>query len=184
MEFSMPVTSEPPQVKIKLTNARARVPSYAHRGDACADVWALDKGVVPPHGRLIVETGIAMELPPGYRATLNTRSSTAAEGVSVEGGWIDNGYRGTIRVVLFNHTGVPFKFEPGYAGGRAIAQVAIEPFEQAWFDVVDELAPTTRGPGFGSSDRPDPHLTGALNPWRGCGPDPRPAPYGDSADPR
>ena len=55
-------------------------------------------------GRVVVNTLVAVTLPPGYAMILGSRSGLAAKhNITVEAGWIDNDYRGIIKVVLYNH---------------------------------------------------------------------------------
>lgn len=82
------------------------LPSYAHPGDAGADLMTTIDVVIPPGGRVRVPTGIAIALPAGYAAFVHPRSGLADRlglGIVNAPGTIDAGYRGEITVLLVNH---------------------------------------------------------------------------------
>ena len=82
------------------------VPAYAHEGDAGADLYAAADVELPPGGRALVPTGVAIALPPGYVGLVHPRSGLATRlGVTVLNapGTVDAGYRGEIMVNLINH---------------------------------------------------------------------------------
>ena len=82
------------------------MPSYAHPGDAGADLYAASPVDIAPGHRAIVPTGVAIELPDGYVGLVHPRSGLAAKiGVTVLNapGTVDAGYRGEIMVILVNH---------------------------------------------------------------------------------
>jgi len=123
------------------------VPAYAHPGDAGADLVAAEDVELPPGGRAMVRTGIAIALPPGYVGLVHPRSGLAARlGVTVLNapGTIDAGYRGEILVNLINHDRTA---TVRIARGDRIAQLVIQRVERARFEVVEELADSARGTG-------------------------------------
>jgi dUTP pyrophosphatase len=131
------------------------LPSYAHPGDAGADLRAREDVLVPARGgRVLVPTGIALALPAGHAGFVLPRSGLALRhGISCVNtpGLIDCGYRDEIKVVLLNTD--PETDYQVHRGDR-IAQLVIQPVEQAHFAEVDTLAATTRaGGGFGSTGR-------------------------------
>ena len=84
----------------------SRCPSYAHPGDAGADLVTTVDVTLAPGERAMVPTGIALALPDGYVALVHPRSGLAARhGLSIVNtpGTIDAGYRGEIKVMLINH---------------------------------------------------------------------------------
>lgn len=97
-----------------------------------------------------VPTGIAIELPPGYEAQVRPRSGLALKhSVTCNFGTIDPGYRGEIRVIMFNLSRADYVVE---AGDR-IAQLVIARYEAIEWE-EGELADSKRGAGgFGSSGR-------------------------------
>lgn len=101
--------------------------------------------------RVIVPTGLFMELPQGYEAQIRPRSGLAAKfGVTVANapGTIDADYRGEIKVILVNLSKDTFVIKPG----ERIAQMVIAKYQQVQWCEVDKLSETLRGEGgFGST---------------------------------
>ena len=140
-------------VKVVLKGG-ARLPVYSSSQAAGADNCAcLVDGslVIEPHKWLAVPTGVSIELPVGYEAQVRPRSGLAAKfGVTTLNapGTIDSDYRGEIRVILINHSDVPFVINDG----DRIAQLVIARHETASFEPSEGLSSTTRGEGgFGST---------------------------------
>jgi dUTP pyrophosphatase len=131
------------------------LPAYAHAGDAGADLYAAEDAVLPPGGRAVVGTGVAIAVPEGFAAFVHPRSGLAARhGVTLVNapGTIDAGYRGEVRVVLLNtDPAEPFTVRRG----DRIAQLVVQPVVRASFVDVQELPqPLARGAdGFGSTGR-------------------------------
>ena len=131
-----------------------RVPSYAHPGDAGADLHAAESVLLAPGERATVGTGVAIALPDGYVAFVVPRSGLAFKhGLTIVNapGTVDAGYRGEIRVVLLNTDPTePFTVRRG----DRIAQLVVQPVALVRFRDVAELPPTPRGEGgFGSTGR-------------------------------
>jgi dUTP pyrophosphatase len=128
------------------------LPSYAHPGDAGADLITTVDLTLAPGERALVPTGIAIALPEGYVALVHPRSGLAARhGLSIVNtpGTIDAGYRGEIKVLLVNHD--PVEAVPLRRGDR-IAQLVFQRFERAVFTEVDALPESVRGiGGYGST---------------------------------
>ena len=133
------------------------VPSYAHQGDAGADLHAGEDVVLAPSGgRALVPTGVAVALPPGYAGFVLPRSGLALRhGVTCLNtpGLIDAGYRDELRVLLVN-TDPSVAYE--VKRGDRIAQLVIMAVEEAKFAETDQgqLPDSTRGlGGFGHTGR-------------------------------
>lgn len=129
-----------------------QIPSYAHPGDAGADLRSSEAVVLAPGQRRMVSTGVALALPDGKVAFVVPRSGLAAKhGITVVNspGTIDAGYRGEIKVLLLNTDAVEaFTIEPG----DRIAQIIIMDFVQAKFVPAKTLPGSDRGDGgFGST---------------------------------
>jgi dUTP pyrophosphatase len=147
-------SAETSGVEVLLTrlDPEVPIPSYAHPGDAGADLVTTRDVVLPPGERTMVGTGIAIALPYGYAAFVHPRSGLAARhglGVVNAPGTIDAGYRGEIRVCLVNH-------DPREAVRLSrmdrIAQLVVQRVEQAAFHEVAELPSSVRGTaGHGST---------------------------------
>jgi dUTP pyrophosphatase len=127
-------------------------PSYAHPGDAGADLRSRESFELQPGERRLVGTGVAISLPVGYAAFVHPRSGLAAEhGISIVNapGTIDAGYRGEIKVCLINTDRTE---AVSIARGDRIAQLVIQPVSTAAFVPVTELPSSSRGSGgYGST---------------------------------
>ncbi len=128
--------------------SRDLLPAYQTDGASGMDLRAdIDAEIsIPPLGRAVVATGIAIALPAGIEGQVRPRSGLAARhGVTCLNtpGTIDADYRGEIRVVLVNLGDAPF---PVRRGDR-IAQIVFAPVVRAALRVVDDLGPTPRGEG-------------------------------------
>lgn len=136
-------------ILVKKYLADATVPTRARPGDSGLDLYAAEWVSIDPGQRRSVTTGIAIELPPGYEAQVRPRSGmTLAHGVVAALGTIDNGYRGTILVTLFNLSGSTFHVHRG----DRIAQLVVAPVAYPVVVEADSLSDTERGPsGFGST---------------------------------
>lgn len=141
------------EVLVQLLHPAARLPRTAHPGDAGADLHAVEAVVIPPKERREVGTGIALAIPPGYAGFVQPRSGLAfRHGIMVVNspGLIDSGYRGEVRVSLYNSGDEPFPV----AVGDRIAQLVIQKVEEPVFKTTPSLPDSARGQGgFGSSGR-------------------------------
>ena len=127
-------------------------PTYAHPGDAGADLRAASAHVLQPGERALVPTGTSIALPHGFVAYVMPRSGLALRngvGLVNAPGVIDAGYRGEISVILINHDPrESFSIEEG----DRIAQLVISPVARAIFQPVTTLPGTQRDTGgFGST---------------------------------
>ena len=140
------------RVRIQKLSPEAILPSYAHgaQEDAGLDLRALERVVLSPGAAQAVPTGIAIELPPGCEAQVRPRSGLALKhSVTVNFGTIDPGYRGEIRVVMFNLGRADYIVEKG----DRIAQLVVAHYEPIEWE-EGELGDSARGGGgFGSSGR-------------------------------
>ncbi|WP_433410617.1 dUTP diphosphatase [Saccharomonospora azurea] len=140
------------QVLISRLDPDVAVPSYAHPGDAGADLVTTSDVHIAPGERVVVGTGVAIALPEGYAGFVHPRSGLAARaGLSIVNapGTIDSGYRGEIRVCLVN-------LDPRETivlrRGDRIAQLVVQRVEHADFVEVERLDETVRGAGgYGST---------------------------------
>jgi dUTP pyrophosphatase len=127
----------------------ARLPEYAHPGDAGLDVFANESVSLQPGERRAVGTGVAVAIPDGAVGLVWEKSGRAlAEGLGTMAGVIDAGYRGEVKVVLINHGDTPVSI----AAGEKIAQLLVQPVVRAELEEVTELPSSQRGAdGFGST---------------------------------
>jgi dUTP pyrophosphatase len=140
------------KIRIKKLHPDAILPAYAHGAleDAGLDLRAVERVVLRPGSSAGVATGLAIELPPGYEAQVRPRSGMALKhSITVNFGTIDPGYRGEIRVVMFNLSHADYVVEPG----DRIAQLIVARYEAIEWE-ESELSDSARGAGgFGSSGR-------------------------------
>jgi dUTP pyrophosphatase len=132
---------------IKIINkSQHPLPNYETIASAGMDLRAdLDAPItLVPLGRVIVKTGLFIELPIGYEAQVRPRSGLAIK----KGITVDADYRGEIGVILVNLSNEDFVIE----NGERIAQLIIAKHERAEWIEVQELSETSRGEGgFGST---------------------------------
>lgn len=138
-------------INVKKIDPRAFLPSYAHPGDAGIDFFALEKTSIKPGERMVVKTGISMEIPEGYVGLIWDKSGIALKhGLKTIGGVVDAGYRGEIGIALFNTSSVEYIFETGHK----VAQMLIQKVEHVGLVETDDLTETKRGVGgFGSTGK-------------------------------
>jgi len=141
------------RIVVKKLHVDAVLPHYAHgpQEDAGMDLCAVERVVLSPGLARGVPTGIAIELPSGYEAQVRPRSGMALKhSITVNLGTIDPGYRGEIRVVMFNLSAGDYVIEKG----DRIAQLIVARYEPVEWEEGDELGESRRGAGgFGSSGR-------------------------------
>ena len=136
-------------IKIKIVNkGNQPLPEYATPQSAGVDLRAnIDEPVeLKPLSRALIPTGLHIALPEGYEAQIRPRSGLAIKkGITCLNtpGTIDADYRGDIGVILINLSTETFIVNPG----ERIAQMIINKFEQAEFELVEELDETERGEG-------------------------------------
>ena len=97
----------------------------------------------------MISTGISIELPKGYVSLVWDKSGIAYKfGIKVLGGVCDCNYRGEYKVILLNTSKEPYKINKG----NKVAQILIQPVQQAIIEETSALTETTRGAGaFGST---------------------------------
>lgn len=136
-------------IKIKIVNkGNQPLPEYATPQSAGVDLRAnIDEPVeLKPLSRALIPTGLHIALPEGYEAQIRPRSGLAIKkGITCLNtpGTIDADYRGEVGVILINLSAETFIVNPG----ERIAQMIINKFEQAEFELVEELDETERGEG-------------------------------------
>jgi dUTP pyrophosphatase len=141
-------------VKI-VSRSKHALPSYETLHAAGMDLRAhLDEAMVlHPMQRLLIPTGLFIELPVGYEAQVRPRSGLAFKhGITVlnSPGTIDADYRGEIKVILINLGAEPFEI----CDGERIAQLVVAAHEQVQWLESETLESTARGAsGFGSTGK-------------------------------
>lgn len=164
------------KVGFKRLNDNAIMPTKAHATDSGFDLYASKDVIIEPGETVVVPTGIAVELPPGYEATVRPRSGiTAKTKLRVQLGTIDNEYRGEIGVIVDNIAEDPIGNTSRYLNlvdgseirqdedipdgtyyirkGDKLAQLVVQPLPAIEaYEVEGDLKTTERGEsGFGST---------------------------------
>ena len=141
---------------VKLINkSHHPAPSYATTGSAGMDIRAnlTEPIVVEPLDRVLIPTGLFMELPFGYEAQIRPRSGLALKhGITLPNspGTIDSDYRGELKILMINLSKEPFTFNDG----ERIAQMVVARHEVVEWELVSNLEDSDRGTGgFGHTGR-------------------------------
>ena len=141
------------EVAVRRLDPDVPLPRYAHPDDAGCDLVTTVDAEIPPGERVVLPTGLALALPPGWAGFVHPRSGLAARhgvGVVNAPGTIDAGYRGEVKVVLVNHdlreTVVLRRLD-------RIAQLVVQRVEQVvWRETDGSLPASARGTGgYGST---------------------------------
>lgn len=136
-------------MKVKIKNiSKNEIPKYETDGSAGLDLRAnLDQTItLKPLQRILVPTGLFIELEKGYEAQIRARSGLAIKnGICLANGigTIDSDYRGEIKIILINLGDQDFKIN----SGDRIAQMVITKYEQVKFELVEQLNETERSDG-------------------------------------
>lgn len=141
------------KVKIWLEEG-AKLPEYAHKQDACMDLFVKD--IELDNGRIIYHTGVHVALPEDYEMEIRPRSSIIKTKSVIQNapGTVDEGYRGEIMVVCRR---IDRYGDPSYSKGDKVAQLLIRRRERiVWNQVesLEDLGESERGNGgFGSTGK-------------------------------
>jgi len=141
------VTDQMIQLKV-INKSRHALPAYQTPGSAGMDIYAdLEASVtIAPLQRVIIPTGLFMEIPRGYEVQIRPRSGMAIKnGITVINapGTIDSDYRGEVKVGLVNLSDTPYTVEDG----ERIAQMVLAKHETAVWQEVETLEASDRGAG-------------------------------------
>jgi dUTP pyrophosphatase len=96
------------------------------------------------HHPVLIPTGIALEIPPGFDAQIRPRSGLSSKGVGVALGTIDSDYRGEVLVTMY-----VFGSQDSFSirNGDRIAQLVLSRLAELPVVEAEELSPTARGSG-------------------------------------
>ena len=136
-------------MNIKIVNkSKHDLPEYSTAFSAGMDIRAnLEKDILlKPMDRILVPTGLYIELPQNYEAQIRPRSGLALKkGISVLNtpGTIDSDYRGEIGIILINLSEEDFVINDG----ERICQMIIARHETIKWDLVEQLKESDRGAG-------------------------------------
>ena len=129
----------------------AFAPTRAHPTDAGLDLCAREDVLLPAYGSVLFDTGVHVAFPHGYYGKLESKSGlNVKHGIVSLGGVLDEPYRGSITVKLYNMTDTAYQFKRG----DKICQMVIMPYATPEMVLAEELDETDRGSnGFGSTGR-------------------------------
>lgn len=136
-------------VSVKIINKSCnKLPSYATEGSAGMDLYAdiKDSIYIKPMERVLIPTGIYIELPKGYEAQVRPRSGLSLKkGLTVANapGTIDSDYRGEIGVIMVNLSNEEQVIEKG----ERIAQMIVAKYSLVSWQEVDSIKSSDRGSG-------------------------------------
>lgn len=139
-------------IKFKILNHLAKLPSQANKGDAGLDLHCVEGFELEANARALIPLGFAVEVPSGYAMIIKDKSGLALNyGVTVLGGVIDSSYRGEVKVILQNLGDKVKSFE----SGDKVAQALVLNVEDNIRPVpVTKLSSSNRGDGgFGSTGK-------------------------------
>lgn len=141
-------------IRVSIINKSTHsLPEYQTTGSSGMDIraWLPAAVTLKPMQRVLVPTGLYMELPAGYEAQIRPRSGLAIKrGITVVNapGTIDSDYRGEIMVALINLSDE----EQTISDGERIAQMIVSTYTRVEWQTTDTLQETERGAGgFGHS---------------------------------
>ncbi|GIN10187.1 deoxyuridine 5'-triphosphate nucleotidohydrolase [Shouchella clausii] len=158
-------------VKVKRLHPDAVLPRLATEGSAGFDLYAAEDDIIEPGETVVIETGLAFELPPGYEMQIRPRSGiTSKTKLRVQLGTVDADYRGEVGVIVDNTStdtwsNASRRIDNAYdestrnktsgyiiKSGDRIAQAVIQRLPSVEFTEVESLGDTERGAGgFGST---------------------------------
>jgi dUTP pyrophosphatase len=143
------------------THPDAKLPTKAHDGDNCWDLYAVEDVIIPSIsyfsgnvsiGHAVVPVGLNVgSITPGFGFVIKGRSGMGFKsGIMPHFGEIDNGYRGDLGVKLYNLTDTSYSIKKG----DRIAQFKVEKIYNTVVRFTEEVADSTRKDGgFGSSGK-------------------------------
>ncbi len=135
------------RVCVELRHPEARLPTLAHPGDACFDLYAPAGTELMPGATVALDMGLALELEQGWEAQVRGRSGLARQGILVHSGTIDYMYRLNVWVLVHNLSQEPYIVRTG----DRIAQMKIS---RVWnVELQEGLVNSTPRGGLGSSGR-------------------------------
>ena len=139
------------RLPVKRISDSAIIPKYQTSGSAGFDLHAVGTHVLMPGETLLVDTGLAFEIPAGYELQIRPRSSLSAKTkLRVLLGTVDSDYRGQVKVIIENIGHLVSIIDDG----DRIAQAVLAPIMQADIVEVEELGETERAEGgFGSTNK-------------------------------
>lgn len=144
-------------IQVTLIHANAKMPEYAHEGDAGMDLYVVEDKTIQPNETTIIPTGLKMIIPQGYEVVVRPRSGMSVKTkirIANAPGTIDSNYRGEVGVIIDNIGTEPYEIKQG----DRIAQIVMQKVPKMSFQLVEtktiEENSTERNEnGYGSSGK-------------------------------
>lgn len=122
-------------LRVLKLNENACIPKRGSEFSVGYDLSSIENVIVKARGKAMIDTGISLGIPNGCYARIAPRSGlTWKHSIDVGAGVVDADYRGSIRVILFNHSDVDFEVKVG----DRIAQVILERILTPDVEVVED----------------------------------------------
>jgi dUTP pyrophosphatase len=140
-----------PEVRFEKVHLEAQLPKKNHDTDAGWDIFAVEDKIIPARGQSVVDVGIKMAyIEPGYWVRISSRSGLSFKhGILAHPGVIDQEYRGSMGVMLYNHSDIDYNVTKGDRVAQMLIHYNIN-MDIKW----GEQQSTERGEkGFGSSGK-------------------------------
>jgi dUTP pyrophosphatase len=139
------------KIRVKKESEDVSIPTRGHTSDAGWDLYSNEECYIAPNSRKLVDIGIRLEIPEGYVGLIWPRSGLAVnEGIDIFAGVIDSGYRGVVKVCLYNSSseGVEIKKDD------RIAQILFQEIPTFELEEISDLSDSERKEGgFGSTGK-------------------------------
>lgn len=140
-----------PLLKFCKVHQDAKLPQKNHKDDAGWDLFSVEDKIIPAGGKGVVDVGLTLAyIEPGYWIRVASRSGLSFKnGILAHPGVVDNGYRGNLGVLLYNHSDEDYQVHKGDKVAQIVVHFNVD-MDVEWGDVES----TERGDkGFGSSGR-------------------------------
>jgi dUTP pyrophosphatase len=142
------------KVDLNYTSKEGRILSYNYESDSGFDLYSTEQVTIPAFGRVLVSTGIVLDIPEGFEIQIRSKSGLALnQGLMVlnSPGTVDQGYIGEIKIILFNTNNHSVIVEKGMKVAQAVlANVVSGRF--VTLNKIDNINQKERGSnGFGST---------------------------------
>lgn len=135
-------------MKIKLIDfGYSKTPERKHYNDTGADVYVQSDYIISPGETYIIPCGFGIDLPDGYNAHFQTRTSIAKQGLFIQQCAIDAGYKGELHMIVTNISNKTLKIH----NGDRLAYIEVYPIVYA--DFVTELGDERGDGAFGSTGK-------------------------------
>lgn len=142
------------KIKLKYTSVNGKNLSYNYDSDSGFDLYSSEDIIIEKFGRALVPTGISFEIPKDFEIQIRPKSGLALNhGLTVLNtpGTVDEGYRGEVKVIVFNTNPEQYKITKGMKIAQAVVARCVT---GRWviLEKVEKLKGADRGDnGFGST---------------------------------